>query len=91
LGVFAFCLGGFIYYYLFYRSRLIPRWLSGWGIVAIILMLAAGVAALFSDSPVTGYVPLAIPIAVQEMVLAVWLIVKGFSSSPIPTMTPAAS
>jgi hypothetical protein len=81
LGVFAFCLGAFIYYYLFYRSRLIPRWLSGWGIVAIILMLAAGVAALFSDSPVTGYVPLAIPIAVQEMVLAVWLIVKGFSSS----------
>lgn len=80
LGVFAFCVGAFIYYCLFYRSRLIPRWLSGWGIVAIVLMLAACMAALVSDNPVTGYVPLAIPIAVQEMVLAVWLIAKGFKS-----------
>jgi len=82
LGVFAFCLGAFIYYCLFYRSRLIPRWLSGWGMAAIILMLAACVSALFRDGPVTGYVLLALPIGVQEMVLAVWLIAKGFSSSP---------
>jgi Domain of unknown function (DUF4386) len=82
LGVFAFCVGAFIYYYLFYRSRLIPRWLSGWGILAIILMAAACTAALFSDNAVTGYVPLVIPIGVQEIVLAVWLIVKGFSPSP---------
>ncbi len=81
VGVFAFCLGGFIYYYLFYRSRLIPRWLSGFGIVAMIAMMAAVVLALFSDSPVNSYVALAAPIGVQEMVLAVWLIVKGFNSS----------
>ena len=81
LGVFAFCLGGFIYYYLFYRARLIPRWLSGFGIAAIILMGAACVLSLFSDSPITGYVALAAPIGVQEMLLAIWLIVKGFNSS----------
>jgi hypothetical protein len=80
-GVFAFSLGAFMYYYLFYQSRLIPRWLSGFGIVAIVLMLAACVLALFSDNPVTGYIPLAAPIFFQEMVLAVWLIVKGFSPS----------
>jgi hypothetical protein len=80
LGVFAFCLGAFLYYYLFFQSRLIPRWLAVWGIVAIILMLAACVLALFSDNPVTGYTLLALPIALQEMVLAVWLIVKGFNS-----------
>jgi hypothetical protein len=83
LGVFAFCVGAFMYYYLFFQSRLIPRWLSGWGIVAIILMLVACVLALFSGNPVTGYVLLVLPIAVQEMVLAVWLIVKGFSPSAI--------
>jgi hypothetical protein len=81
--VFAFCLGAFLYYYAFFRSRLIPRWLSGFGIVAIILMLAACLAALFSGKPVTGYVLLVLPIAVQEMVLAVWLLVKGFSPSAI--------
>ena len=86
-GVFAFSLGAFMYYYLFYQSRLIPRWLSGWGIVAIILMLAACVLALFSDNPVTGYIPLAFPIFLQEMVLAVWLIVKGFNP-PVSAARP---
>jgi len=80
-GVFAFSLGAFLYYYLFFQTRLIPRWLSGWGIAAIILMLAACVLALFSDNPVTGYILLAFPIFLQEMVLAVWLIVKGFNPS----------
>jgi hypothetical protein len=79
VGVFAFCLGAFMYYILFFRSRLIPRWLSGFGIVAIILMTAACVLALFSGNRITSYIPLAAPIAVQEMVLAVWLIAKGFN------------
>jgi hypothetical protein len=83
MGVFSFCLGAFMYYYLFYQARLIPRWLSVWGIVAIILMMAACVSSLFNGRPVTNYVSLVIPIAVQEMVLAVWLIVKGFSPSAI--------
>lgn len=77
--VFAFCLGASMYYTLFFQSRLIPRWLSGFGIVAIILMLAACVLALFSDNLVSSYIPLAFPIFLQEMVLAVWLIAKGFS------------
>jgi len=79
--VFAFSLGAFMYYYLFFQSRLIPRWLSGWGFAAIILLMTACVLALFSGKPVTGYTLLVIPIALQEMVLAVWLIVKGFSPS----------
>jgi len=83
VAVFAFCLGAFMYYYLFFQSRLIPRWLSGFGIVAIILMMAACVLALFSGNRITSYIPLAAPIAVQEMVLAVWLIVKGFNPSVI--------
>ena len=83
LAVFAFCLGAFMYYTLFFQSRLIPRWLSGFGIVAIILMLAACVLSLFSDNRITSYLLLAFPIFLQEMVLAVWLIVKGFNPSVI--------
>ena len=81
VAVFAFCVGAFMYYYLFFQSRLIPRWLSGFGIIAIILMMAACVLALFSGNRITSYIPLAFPIFLQEMVLAVWLIVKGFNPS----------
>ena len=81
VGVFAFCLGAFMYYTIFFQSRLIPRWLSGFGIVAIILMMTACVLALFSGNRITSYIPLAFPIFLQEMVLAVWLIAKGFNPS----------
>jgi hypothetical protein len=83
VGVFAFCLGAFMYYYLFFQSRLIPRWLSGFGIVAIILMATACVLSLFSGNRITSYIPLAFPIFLQEMVLAVWLIVKGFNPAAL--------
>jgi len=83
LAVFAFCLGAFMYYYVFFQSRLIPRWLSGFGIVAITLITVACVLALFSGNRITSYIPLEAPIAVQEMVLAVWLIVKGFNPKAI--------
>ena len=82
-GVFAFSVGALMYYYVFYQSRLIPRWLSGWGIVAVLLILVACLSALFSGNSVTTYVILVLPIAAQEIVLAVWLIAKGFSSSPL--------
>jgi hypothetical protein len=87
VAVFAFCLGAFMYYYLFFQSRLIPRWLSGFGIVAIILMMAACVLSLFSGNPITSYKPLAFSIFLQEMALAVWLIVKGFNPSAIASLS----
>ena len=91
VAVFAFCLGAFMYYYLFYQSQLIPRWLSGFGLVAIILMMAACMLALFSGNRITSYIPLAFPIFLQEMVLAVWLIVKGFNSSEIVSLPAKAA
>ena len=80
-GVFAFCVGALMYYALFYRSRLVPRWLSGWGLAGAFLMLTACLLALFSDRPVTGYALLILPILVQEMALAAWLLTKGFSTT----------
>jgi len=38
----VFCLGALIFYYLLYQTNLIPRWLSGWGLIAVIPYLAAG-------------------------------------------------
>ncbi|MEW5960082.1 MAG: DUF4386 family protein [Chloroflexota bacterium] len=72
-----------MYYYIFYQSKLIPRWLSGWGIIAAVLHLTAVFLIIFGQiGPFTMIqVVLALPIALQEMVLAVWLIAKGFNSS----------
>jgi Domain of unknown function (DUF4386) len=86
VGVFAFSVGGLLYSYLFYRSRLVPRWLSGWGIGAITLMFVACLLALFRQDELTTYTILALPLAVQEMVLAVWLIVRGFSAPATPSI-----
>ena len=88
-GVFAFAVGALMYYYVFFRSRLLPRWLSGWGIAGVLLMLVACLSALFSRNPVTSYTILILPIAVQEIVMAVWLVARGFSSAAIEPGTIA--
>lgn len=78
----VFCLGALVFYVLLYRYRLVPRWLSGWGLVAVPLYLAAGLLTMFAvTGPLSGLgVALNLPMALQEMVLAVWLIVKGFKT-----------
>jgi Domain of unknown function (DUF4386) len=85
----AFGLGALMYYAIFYQARLVPRWLSVWGLVGATLCLVAGICVMFGlISPLsTVQVVLALPIAVQEMVLAVWLIVRGFKSSAIASLS----
>lgn len=82
----VFSLGALMIYYLFYKSRLIPRWLSGWGLIGAILYLATPLLTMFDPqhpplSLDSGVGILMAPLALQEMVLAVWLIVKGFNHS----------
>lgn len=79
--VFAFYVGGLLYYCVLYQTRLVPRWLSAWGIGAVILGAVAAVLILFgaTETMSTTQIVLNIPIGLQEMVLAVWLIVKGFN------------
>jgi hypothetical protein len=85
LGIIAFTLGALMYYYVFYQSKLVPRWLSGWGFLGAALSLAAALLAISGQIIYfsTVFILLQLPIGVQEMVLAVWLIVKGFNPSAI--------
>jgi len=78
--VFPWCVGAFIYYTVFYRTRLIPRWLSVWGLLGLSLFLVSAFAVMFGfiRSFSTTQMVLSLPILVQEMVLAAWLIVKGY-------------
>ena len=79
----VFCLGALIFYYVLFQTRLIPRWLSGWGLIAIVPYIAAALLAMFGITTTlsTTYVIFQLPLAIQEMALAVWLVIKGFNSS----------
>jgi hypothetical protein len=84
-GAVVFPIGAMMLYVVLYQSNLIPRWLSVWGMIAVVLHLTltglAGLANL-SESSLVQVVANA-PIFVQEMVMAVWLIVKGFNISAV--------
>jgi hypothetical protein len=88
LGVAAFALSALILNYALYRARLVPRWLSAWGLAGAALYLAGGVMVLFGLEPFsTIQNVLDAPLGVQEMVFAVWLIAKGFDA-PAPHRPP---
>jgi hypothetical protein len=79
VGDIVFGLGALMLYSLLYQARLIPRWISGWGIAAAVAYASAGLTAMFG----TTLDILLMPMLLQEMVMAVWLIVKGFNASAI--------
>lgn len=74
------CIGGIMLYIIMIQSGLIPTWLSVWGILGSVIALLASILVLIKYLQVLSptYLILNIPIAMQEIVFAVWLIFKGF-------------
>ncbi|MEL4304692.1 DUF4386 domain-containing protein [Methanococcoides sp. LMO-2] len=83
----AFALGSLMLYYVLYRSKLVPRFISAWGFIAAIALLTGSVLInidMFSGISEVGLeLIFALPIAVAEIMLSIWLIVKGFDPSAI--------
>jgi len=84
LGVLPFIIGALMFYSLLFRTRLVPRWLSVWGLVGALPYAGAAFAAMAGLN--LGW--LMAPLAVQEMVLAVWLIAKGFNPEALAQGAP---
>ena len=76
-------LGNLLLFYMLYKTKLIPRWLSSWGLIGNTLAMLASFLILFSLIEVISpqFIVLTIPLVLQEIVLAIWLIVKGFNLS----------
>lgn len=72
-------LGNLILYYILYKGKLIPVWLSTWGVIGNLLIMLASFLLLFELIEVVSieYGIITIPLVLQEVVLAIWLIVKG--------------
>jgi len=72
-----------MYSYIFYKTKLVPRFLSLLGITGAMLIFICSLLVMFGvieQLSVWGAI-LALPVAANEMILAVWLIVKGFNPS----------
>jgi hypothetical protein len=83
LGAIAFSIGAIIIYYIFFRTKLVPNWLSLWGLIGAVIYLASPILSMFG----VNYEVLQYFLGVQEMVMAVWLIVKGFNPSAFATLS----
>lgn len=82
--------GNFMFYYILFQSKLLPRWLSVWGLMATLLSsVVASFLLMFNVINIItpAYIALAFPTALLEVVLAIWLITKGFNTSVMDTIT----
>ena len=78
LHVLAFCLGAILFYILLYQSKVVPRWLSLWGLITVIPVLAGTLTALFNvHLPFIFFLPY-FPF---EFVIGIWILVKGVSEA----------
>jgi hypothetical protein len=80
----VFGVSALILYSLLYRASLVPAWLSLWGLAGGALIVVNGLAEAY-DAGLSAAVQglLVAPIGLNEMVLAVWLIVRGFRTTSV--------
>ena len=79
IGPIFFSIGAGCLYLSFYRTRLIPRWLTVWGLIGVVFSM------VHTNTGIDFYLQMVL--APQEMVMAVWLIVKGFDPSAIAALS----
>jgi hypothetical protein len=81
------CDGGaiFVFYVVLYRFALVPRALAGFGLVAVTLMVTAVAMPLFGHDVVF---PMLAPLGLSQLILAAWLVTKGFRGQPSPGDRP---
>ena len=87
----AFCVGAILLYYPLYRAKIVPDWLSLWGLVTVFFLLVWTVLAILGiEVPFFLYVPY-VPF---EFVIGVWILIKGVNqeveSHSSPVITNAA-
>lgn len=83
--ILSYTLAGIMLYTIFYKAKLLPRWLSIWGFIGISSTVLAAILVLFGliNIVTPAYIIFSLPLALQEMVLAIWLIFKGFNPSVV--------
>lgn len=78
IGIF-FGLGALLFYYLLYQMKLVPRWISVWGLIAVVLVFTWNLLE-FMDISLDAGIVFGLPIILNEIFLGIWLIARGFNS-----------
>jgi hypothetical protein len=81
-----FSLGALLLYYFLYQTKLVPRWLSVWGLIAAVLVLTWNLLEAFGFSISAGLI-FGLPIILNEITLGIWLIVKGFNPDAVENLS----
>ncbi len=85
----VFCVNALLFYYLLWNSKLVPQFISIWGFVGALIAILAPILIMFEQN--TGGMIIYAPIGLNELFLAIWLIVKGFNSTAIETKPEKAN
>ena len=78
IGMIALGLAGLMLNYVFYRAKLVPRWIAVWGLVGYAIIFCGMVSEVMGSG--LGLAS-SIPGGLWEAFTGVWLIAKGFNSS----------
>ena len=86
LHMLAFCLGALLFYVLLDRSRIVPRWMSLWGLITMLPLLTGTITQVYGYTiPFYFYVPY-VPF---ELVIGVWVLIRGVPTRPqVPQRSP---
>jgi hypothetical protein len=68
-----YCIGGIVWYYLFFASRYIPRPIALLGLIAASVGLVGTAFDFFGDVPIAVF----LPIGVFELIVGAWLMARG--------------
>lgn len=82
VGTLLFLIGSSCLYISFFRTKLIPRWLTIWGLIGVVPYLAYALLQFFHAETSIGLY-LQMVLAPQEIVMGVWLVIKGFDSAAL--------
>lgn len=79
IGVIFFCIASLMFYFSMFKSKILPTYITTWGLTGATLALIMMIMSLFGiELSAMQSIILAAPIALNEIYMSIWLIIFGF-------------
>lgn len=77
LHIIPFGFGAVIFYYLLYKSNILPKWLSLWGLITVPLVLVGAIWLTFGAAISPVVLALAVPYVPFEFFAGIYILIRG--------------